>query len=57
MSKSAFKIALEMVMKEAEEAKKPKCPICGGTGSYYMDGDLHKSGGMVPCKCGAKRYG
>lgn len=27
------------------------CQICDGTGSYYMSGDLHKSGGIVPCSC------
>jgi transcription elongation factor Elf1 len=26
-----------------------KCPVCEGTGSYETSGDLHKSGGIVPC--------
>lgn len=25
------------------------CPCCNGKGSYLMEGDLHKSSGMVPC--------
>lgn len=28
------------------------CPSCDGKKSYYMSGDLHKSGGIVPCNCG-----
>lgn len=28
------------------------CPSCDGKSSYYMEGDLHKSGGIVPCGCG-----
>lgn len=28
-----------------------KCNSCNGTGSYYISGDLHKSGGVVPCDC------
>jgi len=28
---------------------KHKCPYCNGTGYYYMEGDLHKSGGNISC--------
>lgn len=28
---------------------KYNCPYCGGEGSYYMERDLHRSGGVVPC--------
>lgn len=28
------------------------CGVCGGTGLYYEQGDLHRSAGMVPCSCG-----
>lgn len=25
------------------------CPTCKGTKSYFMQGDLHRSSGIVPC--------
>lgn len=28
-----------------------RCYFCDGKGSYYVSGDLHKSGGVVPCSC------
>ena len=37
--------------------KKYKCPACHGAGTYYMEGDLHRSGGNVPCNlCDKKGY-
>ena len=27
------------------------CSSCNGTGTYLMEGDLHKSSGYVPCNC------
>jgi hypothetical protein len=27
-----------------------KCDTCAGSGSYFMQGDLHKSSGTVPCQ-------
>jgi hypothetical protein len=26
-----------------------ECPCCKGEGTYYFEGDAHKSGGFVPC--------
>lgn len=26
------------------------CPICNGRGCYEIEGDLHKSSGIVPCQ-------
>jgi hypothetical protein len=33
-----------------------KCDICDGKGSYYMERDLHRSGGIVPCPHCNKGY-
>ena len=33
------------------EDKWHRCTTCDGTSSYYMEGDLHRSGGTVPCHC------
>lgn len=50
IGRTALQVALDMVIKDYENSIKPKCPICGGQGSYYMEGDLHKSGGNIPCR-------
>lgn len=37
-------------MMKALTEKPPKvCPCCGGKGVVLMEGDLHRSSGMVPC--------
>lgn len=41
----------------SENEKKYKCPVCHGVGIYYMEGDIHRSGGNVPCNlCDKKGY-
>ena len=37
--------------------KKHKCPVCQGKGYYFLEGDLHRSGGNIGCyACSRKGY-
>ena len=37
------------ITKKLKESEWYTCKVCDGTRSYYTEGDLHKSGGIVPC--------
>lgn len=52
---NVFQIAHKMITDEEEKTKR-KCTACGGSGSYYMERDLHRSGGMVPCRHCVRGY-
>lgn len=41
---------MTQVIRSLPESEWYKCRACGGAGSYFMERDLHRSAGELPCQ-------